>query len=182
MNKLSRERATLNLERFTHYFLSFRSFTAARRHLKCPKDNSSSGWCSSSPLLSLCSLLQLWHQEREIKMINSWGSKRVNYTLDSSSLSTHIICSRSEICLLSSRSVHALAPSRHLPKQWQLTQAQNILTGMDPAWLQQRGSTELSCRRRKRAGLHGDGKTKNLRGPRKERSNRCRASNKTQLC
>lgn len=147
MNKLSRERATLNLERFTHYFLSFRSFTAARRHLKCPKDNSSSGWCSSSPLLSLCSLLQLWHQEREIKMINSWGSKRVNYTLDSSSLSTHIICSRSEICLLSSRSVHAPAPSRHLPKQWQLTQTQNILTGMNPAWLQQRGSTELSCRR-----------------------------------
>lgn len=59
--------------------------------------------------------------------------------------------------VLSHCSVHARAPSHRLPKEWQLSQ--NILTGLNPAWPQQRGNSEPSCRRRKRTGLHADGAT-----------------------
>lgn len=71
-------------------------------------------------------------------------------------------------CLLSRWSVNARPPSRRLSKEWQLTQSQNILTGLNPVWLRWWGNTELSCRRWKRIGLHADGKTKPQRAPQRK--------------
>lgn len=209
MNKLRCSRAALNLEHFTHYFLSLsrhsqqlhiiknaqkttappavaRPRRFSHHHythfcnsdIKKKKEIQIINSCQSHPVLPSSSFASavirpLPHVPRKVDYREETscmgGSKHVNYTRDSSSLSTHF-CSfpsvfRSEICLLSRRSVHARAPFRHLPKEWQLTRSQNILAGLNPAWLQRRGSTELSCRRRKRAGLHADGKTKTSEEP-----------------
>lgn len=102
------------------------------------------------------------------------GNKRVNYTLDSSPLSTRIVCSvlsvfRSEICLLSRHSVHTFPDT-----------CQNSDSWLGPkiswqVWIRRENSTEL--RERKHAGRHADGKTPKPQRPRGERSNPCRASN-----
>lgn len=85
---------------------------------------------------------------------------------------------------------NARAPPRHLPKERQLTRSQKkkknryILSGLNAAWLQRRGTTEPSCRRRKRAGLHADGETKTSEGPRQRKIKLVQSfsSTKTQLC